>query len=265
VHNLRPHELVDAATDTVAYQALADRADVMVHHCEVSADLLKATYRVPYRVTHVVTPHGHYLGYRSDVSREDARRHLNIPSDAFVFLQFGHVRIYKGVDRLLKAFERAAVPRKFLLVAGQYQAIQTKSAFSQKWALRRIRYLSRNVRLMLRPVPSDEVQYFVQAADALVLSHTRGLNSGVAVLGMTFGKIVIGPDIGCIGWVLRHGSNLIYDSSEPGALTRSMEQAYSMDRGEASTVNAAAAATWGWSQIAQHTLRAAGLQPASDQ
>jgi beta-1,4-mannosyltransferase len=264
VHNLRPHELADAGTDEVAYQALIDRADVMLHHCPKSMDLLKATYRVPDRVTHIVTPHGHYLGYRNDVSRADARARLKIPEDAFVYLHFGYVRLYKGVDRLLRAFARTAVPTKFLLIAGQYGAIQARSAFSQKWMLRRIRYFSRSVRLMFGSVASDEVQYYVQAADALVLSHTSGLNSGVAVLGMTFGKIVIGPDIGCIGWVLKSGRNLSYDPSEPGAMARCMEQAYSMDLVEVSAVNREVARSWDWNHVAESALGAAGLLKASN-
>jgi glycosyltransferase involved in cell wall biosynthesis len=218
---------------------------------------------VPANAIHVIIPHGHYLGYPNDVSRADARRRLKIPADAFVYLHFGHVRIYKGVDRLLRAFTSTAVPAKFLLVAGQYQAIQARSGFRQKWALRRLRYFSRSVRLILQSVPSDEVQYYVQAADALVLSHTSALNSGVAVLGMTFGKVVIGPDIGCIGDVLRGGANVIYDPTEPDALGRSMEKAYLMDHSAASATNRAAARNWDWSHIAERTLRAAGLPAAA--
>jgi glycosyltransferase involved in cell wall biosynthesis len=103
-------------------------------------------------------------------------------------------------------------------------------------------------------VRNDEVQRYFQACDAVVLGHTGGLNSGVAVLAMTFGKPVVGPRLGCIEWVLMQGSNIIYNAGDSHALERAMESVTGLDLEAARAVNQSAAAGWTWDAIASRAI-----------
>jgi glycosyltransferase involved in cell wall biosynthesis len=214
---------------------------------------LEKSYRVPRTTRCVVAPHGNYLSYPSGLPREIARRELNVPIDAFVYLSFGLIRAYKGFDDLLAAFRRVRLPNKWLIVAGEYDS-GTTNAWRQKLMLARTTRLSRRVRFFLRTVPSAQVQTFVNASDCVVLSHRQGLNSGVAILAMTFGKPVVGPNLGCIEWVLRAGRNLVFKAGDRDSLVECMEAAATLDLPSVDAANRAIANGWTWKGMAQAVL-----------
>ena len=54
----------------------------------------------------VLQPHPLYDVFGNAVSKQDARAHLSINQDSFVFLFFGFIRKYKGLDLLLEAFAK---------------------------------------------------------------------------------------------------------------------------------------------------------------
>ena len=128
VHNLHPHEVESAALEVATYQGLLDRCDLVVHHCPASMELLRKHYSVSPAQKSVVTPFGNYLSYPNSSSRDEARRRLGLPLDGLVFLHFGAIRAYKGLDLLLDAFSVTRVRAKCLLVAGRYAALTSKAA-----------------------------------------------------------------------------------------------------------------------------------------
>ena len=110
------------------------------------------------------------------------------------------------------------------------------------------------ITLHLQSIPSDDIQTFFAASDALVLSHSRGLNSGVAVLGMTFGKMLIGPQLGCIEWVLEQGENISFPVNSQSGLINAMEQACKKNTMDVYKTNSAVASTWTWDNIVNGVL-----------
>ncbi len=255
VHNIVPHEYVGSDLDTKVYQEVIDRADLIVHHCDDSIKLLAAAYTVP-AVASVVVSFGNYAGYPDSVSRQEARKRLAIPQDAVVYLCFGALRGYKGFATLLRAYRRARVKGKFLVVAGYYTGAGGLKGKLGTLRLLLVDWLDRRARLDLKMIDDHDVQTYFRAADAVVLSHSRGLNSGVAVLGMTFGKIVIGPDLGCIGNVLRQGENLIYTANDVSELAAAMERVPTLDLVRIEATNKRVAGSWDWSIIARTILDA---------
>ena len=255
VHNIAPHEHSDSGLDKATYQGVIDRADLIVHHCPASITLLGESYRVPRTTPSVIAPHGNYChSYPPGATREIARRELKIPADAFVYLSFGLIRAYKGLDDLLAAFQRVRVPNKWLVVAGEYHSATTTGALRDKLMFAWTKRVSRRVRLHFRAVPPTQVQSFVNASDCIVLSHRYGLNSGVAILGMTFGKPVVGPNLGCIEWVLRAGRNLVFNAGDRDSLVECMERAATLDLPTVDAANRAVANSWSWTQMAKTVL-----------
>lgn len=57
-------------------------------------------------------------------ARESLRRAHGIPPDAWVFGALGRVEPSKGFDLLVQAFEQAALPKAWLVIAGQGSALQ---------------------------------------------------------------------------------------------------------------------------------------------
>jgi glycosyltransferase involved in cell wall biosynthesis len=113
-------------------------------------------------------PIGSYEGaYPDRVSRSEARARLGIPDRATVFVFFGNVRPYKGVDILLEAF--AAVQRRspdaWLVVAGKPYSPEFRAAVEAQAAP------IPNVRLALGYVPDDDIQIYLRAADCFVAPY----------------------------------------------------------------------------------------------
>lgn len=164
-----------------------------------------------------VVPHGHFRdAYPCHLSREEARRRLDVPDDAIVLLSFGLIRPYKAIPELIRNFRVLGETRAVLVVAGRVydQAIEQQ--------IRKAAGDSARVRLELRWIPFEETQVFFLAADLVVLSYRRILNSGTLMLALSFGRPVLAPDKGVLAeqqarfgadWVRLYPGDL-----DPGAL-----------------------------------------------
>lgn len=255
MHNLMPHEEGRSKASQMICQGCYDMADLVVHHCERSIELTRSIYSnfTPQKKS-IIIPHGNYFGYPNNISRREARRRLGISNDDFVFLHFGLIRAYKGLNTVIEAFKKINIKNKKLIVAGSFLGIPTlKTRFQFKW-LKLTSCFNRSIFLFLKTIPNNEIQVFLKACDAVVLGHKTGLNSGVAILGMSFGRIVIGPDIGCIGEVLRKGYNIVYDPDKLDSLISAMIEAQSMQISEAQKININIAKNWSWMDMARRIL-----------
>ena len=254
VHNLVPHDSPADALDREMYQSVIDRSDILIHHCEKSRTLLADRYTVRADLRQLVLPLGNYVSYKTGATREQARERLRVPTGTVVFLHFGQIRAYKGFDLLLREFRKAQVPDKLLLVAGRYRSADERGSLRRRIDLALAKRFARDVDFRLGVVPEEDVEHYFNAADVVVLSHREGLNSGVAVLGMSFGKPVVGPDIGCLGWVLRAGRNAVYDPADPAGLRQAMERAAQLDPEEVASANLALAESWSWDSFVARLL-----------
>lgn len=138
-----------------------------------------------------VVPHGHYRGaYPQTVTRETARQRLGLPHEATVLLHFGLMRPYKNAPHLISSFRAAPKAGAVLLVVGKgFDAVFERE-------IRDAADGAADVRLDLRWVPPEEVQYFFAASDLVVLPYRRIMNSGAVMLALTFGRPVLVPDLG---------------------------------------------------------------------
>lgn len=260
VHNLAPHDISNGQVDAEVYRTVITSTDAIHHHCDCSVRALAERYPMPGQARHFVQAHGHYFSYPNTISREEARRELGIPPDARVFLQFGQIRGYKGLGLLLSAFDRLALPGKFLLVAGLYNPPTGPGAWRERLKLAWRKRRDRRLLVHGYAIDSTRIQVYMNAADCVVLSHTAGLNSGVAVLGMSFGRVIVGPQLGCIGETLGSDHNFTYSPGDVGALCDAMRDAMkSPDLGARGEANRRASESWQWTAIASGALRAAGL------
>ncbi len=76
-----------------------------------------------------------------------------------------------------------------------------------RWRVRR----QKQVKVCEGFLPEDEVQDYLNAADILIIPRINSLNSGNVALGLTFGKVIVGPDTGVIGETLRATGNPVFD------------------------------------------------------
>ena len=133
-------------------------------------------------------PHPAYTFMSARVPREQARRALDLPLEGRIWLFFGLVRAYKGLNLLLDALgelqNTACAP--FLWVAGEFwQDIQRYQLQVQRLGL------AGRVRLADGYVCNESLPTLFSAVDGLVAPYLQGTQSGVVALAQGFGLPVL--------------------------------------------------------------------------
>jgi len=193
VHNLISHEPSNMKLEVLVRKITAGLVNQVIVHCNFAkSEILKLWGIKNGKI--VVIPHGSYVGYYvNNVTSEEARNKLGIDYGSFVFLFFGAVRGYKGINQLVVNFREInkQIPEIKLVIAGHPFDENIKQEL-EKIAL------DVNIFLHLQHIPDEEVQFYFNAADVVVFPYQNVLTSGGAMLALSFGKPVIVPAKGCL-------------------------------------------------------------------
>ncbi|MEZ5985951.1 MAG: rhamnan synthesis F family protein [Hyphomonas sp.] len=220
VHNILSHERRYLEHELRLVRALCELADAIHVHDADTVQLASEYYDIP-RNKILVAQHGNYIGTLPDtISKEDARARLGLPQHALVFVMFGQLRPYKGLDDLLAAFTRFAAERSdcWLVIAGKPLDISVEEL------KQRISHLD-NVILHPAYVPDEDVQVYLRAGDIAVLPYHSVLTSGSVFLAFSFALPVIAPRIGLLGNMIGDGVNgYLYDADDADGLETAMRR-----------------------------------------
>jgi glycosyltransferase involved in cell wall biosynthesis len=194
VHNVVPHDARFREQEIALARHLAAHADVVHVLSEATAAAVAPYYDLdPTRVA--VIEHSSYLGvYPDTVSRARARKRLGLKPRHQVLVSLGQIRPYKGLDRLVDAFEALhREDRKLrLLVAGR-----PGRGVGVRELAERIEHTPGTVSRFKR-LPDHRLQVWLRAADLAVLPYTDILNSGSFLLAETFGLPVVATRAGAL-------------------------------------------------------------------
>lgn len=182
VHDLSRHTWLHAASRRLLWRL----ADVILAH---TPEVLEEARRRWGEKRHArVIPIGSYEGaYADTVSREVARERLILPASAFVFVFFGNVRPYKGIDLLIGAFRklRDDHPNAHLVIVGKPHA----PAFAAE--VEALAGGDPRVHLVLRHVPDKDVQLYLRAADCFVAPYKYIETCSAIYLALAFDLPII--------------------------------------------------------------------------
>lgn len=221
-------------------------------HCENVADHLVEGCSLPERVRRRITvvPHGHYVdNYENEIRREEARGELGYDESETVFLFFGQIKPYKGVIQLVDAFTSIDEPDYRLLIAGDPSTDAIEHELEERVAG------DDRIRTILEFVPDEEIQLYMNAADAVVLPYTEVTTSGSAVLVMSFGRGMIIPRLGCVPELLDEEGALIYPPDADDGLRDALTEAKHRDLLSMGRYNARQVRQYDWATIAERTAR----------
>lgn len=219
-HNLYPHEGGrNPWSHRLVRRFIARRAALIIVHSRTARAVLKSEFGVADEKIAEV-PHGNWIGYHPHtIEKDDARRMLGIPGDAYVYAIVGACRPYKGLEALIDAFRRLD-GNGFLLIAGHFASKEYRARIERLLA----ELPASRFRLEAEFIPNEKVQNYVVASDVLVLPYTEILTSGSAMLGLSFGVPVVVPDLGSMRDLVTEQCGLLYDAKAAEGLLRSLEQ-----------------------------------------
>lgn len=250
VHNLYPHESAHPELDHLVQVSLCSVATAVIAHCEHARSLVSRLFHRDHNV--FVIPHGHFIDpYPNTISRQEARARLEIPQDNFVYLFFGNVRRYKGIENFLSAFASLPGDDLTLLLAAKvysdygFALAEDAQRFDPRIAVRPSRFYA-----------NDELQLYFNAADVAVLPFLNVLTSGSTITALGFGKPVVVPAIGCLKELVDDTVGVRYDPQAPNALAEAMRAIRDRDMAALSTAALARARSLAWEDIAVKTLAA---------
>ena len=250
VHNLFEHERRDPAWERRAHQILCRFYDRIIVHCPRAVGIVHQAYDLP--TSHlgrfVVVPHGHFIDqYPNQVTRAEARRRFGLNTSDFVFLYFGQIRPHKNLPLLIDVFKRLDHPHAHLIIAGEppNDALERQILTLAAEHRRIYPYLGR--------VPDEDIQYFMNASDVVVLPFQDILTSSTMILSMCFGKSVITPISGCSPDILVEQPELLYGPYNPDGLFSRMQDCMSSDLHAIGRINLESVRWSSWDMVARVT------------
>lgn len=222
VHNVMPHTCPFPDVERELRQQLAERADLIHVHCAGTREAASSHFDLPAHKV-VMVPHPSYDTYYDSVaSQRQARFELDLNPAHTVIGMFGAMKGYKGLDRLQRAFaevtSRESGRNLRLIVAGMLDPKDPVDSFVD-WA-----YGDSLVTADFRKVPLADLQMYLAATDVVVLPYRRTLNSGVALMALSQGIPLIGPETGCVGDLITPEVGITFDTDSDEAFVKALER-----------------------------------------
>lgn len=241
VHNYYPHEARHPTLERLTSMLTAHLSNSVLVHFKSARVFVQRHFAKRNNI--FVIPQGNFVGcYPNSATKTDARHELGLDSDSFVYLFFGNIRPYKGLEHAVGTFSRISRKGDVLLVAGQSSGGLTAEHVTRLCSRPR-------VRLHLGFVPTERVQLFFHAADIVLLPYHEVCNSGQLALAMTFGKPVICPTIGAFDEVAEPTFSIRYEPGDVGGLGRAMSAAKTVDLQAMGSAAYRAVSKYRWEEI----------------
>lgn len=226
-YRLRKNNLVWTVHELDAYESKRPRLDGwlrgvlmklcrrLIVHGEHTRRQVRDHHGFP-RPIHVAR-HPSYQGcYPDTLDRAGARAQLGLAESARVFLYFGYIKPYKGVEELLAAFQGVGDENSVLWVAGKPldETIERQ--------IEALAGADSRVRLQLGYIPDEAIQVLFRAADLAVFPFRQTQTSGSLMLALTFGCPVIAPALATIPEYVDEDCGFLFDPHKPGDLARAL-------------------------------------------
>ncbi|UZR94496.1 glycosyltransferase [Chondrinema litorale] len=135
-------------------------------------------------------PHPIYNHFGGKIPKVDALKSLNLPTGKKTLLFFGLIREYKGLDVLLKAFNKLSDAYQLVIAGESYEDFSKYEELINNSPNRDRIFVFR------RYIPDDEVASFFSASDLCVLPYKSATQSGVVAVAFHFDLPVLVTDKG---------------------------------------------------------------------
>ena len=189
------------------------------------ADLLTVKPQAEY----VVTPHPTYNAFKmQNMSREEARKQLDVDAQTPMLLFFGFVREYKGLKYLLDAMKRikTGMPDSQLWVVGDFG--EDKEQYLEQL---QVNGIQEQVRLAEGYIPDQEVEKYFAAADLVVLPYISATQSGIVQIAYGFEKPVVVTEVGGLPDVVQdHRTGYVVPKENADAIAKAVTDFFRKDR-----------------------------------
>jgi len=182
------------------------------------------TEKQPIQLIH----HPLYDNFGEKMDQQEARKFLNLPENEDLFLFFGFIRKYKGLDLLFDALKiyKSKAKRPFkLLVCGEFY--EDEKPYLEQ--LERLQ-LKDDVLLFTKFIPDSEVKYYLSAADLLIQPYRNATQSGVTLIAYQFETPIVVTKVGGLEKQVKDQITGFVVEPEANAIAQAMENYTQRDK-----------------------------------
>ena len=185
---------------------------------EVQKDLLD----IKPDAVNTVLPHPIYTHFGAKLPREEADRGLGLRSGMKNILFFGLIREYKGLDILLRAFDRLDDSYQLIIAGEPYGSFEKyRKLIDTNSGRDRIHVFPDYIR-------DSQVKNYFSAADVVVLPYRSATQSGVSSISNHFEVPMIVTDVGGLRETIGdRGTGIVCSEAAPECISAEIERFFS--------------------------------------
>jgi glycosyltransferase involved in cell wall biosynthesis len=217
MHNILPHGY--AENDKGNCRWFYEKVDAIIFHSGHDIRRAKDLLNTDVDKIHTIIPHGNFNGsYENTISRREARRHLNIPDNERALLCFGFIRKNRGYEYLIEAIKD--MENTIVVIAGKADdkdVCKKLLAYEEQLP---------HLRVFVKWIPDEEIQYYFNACDIVVLPYTEITTSGVVPLAYAFSRPVITTNIGGMKDIVNEDTGILVPPGDVAALKSAIREMF---------------------------------------
>ena len=229
-HDLEPH-YNQFAHKCGSMRIVYAHCDMIIHLGEYSKKLFEIRYP---DAVHILIPHHLYdTVYLQFPSRVDSLKYLGLPENRTYILCFGTFRA-KEEQQLIFNLNRQLADKQVAILAPSFMNVwwhrfRIPHKCLMKWFYKHFCRIYCTGRTW-RAVSDIDLPYYYGAADVVFIQRVKILNSGNALMPMLFGKIVVGPDCGNVGPLLRRWDYPVFSVDKLSDVGNCVKEALQMEK-----------------------------------
>ena len=228
-HNERKHNGASSLWEDL-YRIVESSCDIIFHMGHYSRDTMPADH-CGANARHFIVPHPTYPYIDRTVEKENARHELGFRNGDKIVLAFGDFRSDEERIMVLSTMKRLREDNLRLLAPRLFNSsIWGQGKLHAYRELRnRLRFLRYGLFLGKYGLVSDKTMSLQFAAsDVVLIQRKHILNSGNLPMGFDFGKVVVGPDRGNVGEILKETGNPIFDPDDGDSIAKAVREAFAL-------------------------------------
>ena len=229
VHNKEPY--FDKKNDlSPLFEYIIQNSSAIFHFSDFSRDLFIERYKN--NKVQFVVPHGNYKELiQGRLENKLFLKKLNLNPENITVATVGAIRNKKEL-KILKGFAKNFLDKNcnFIFVGDitcDYYLLFYGNVFNyflrvifikfkllniiRNYRAFKLRRLGNNIYINPNYINEFSLTNICNSSDILLICKSENINSGNIALGFTFGCLVVGPDIGNIGQILRSYKNITYE------------------------------------------------------
>lgn len=208
LHNIQNHVGRWIFLERLIYTYFLRKCHKIRVYSETTRDKVVSLFGIDKNKIFVIQDVPYHFDYPNKVTYKESREFLKLSENAFVYLFLGMVKPYKGIEYLVQAFIDMAGTEDYLVIAGMSD--------NPDYAQQIKKLIATHPRVIFNNtfIKKEEVQYYYNAANVIVLPFKNIEHSGSVDLAMSFAKPIITLKTPFLASTLGHQQELLFETPE---------------------------------------------------